>query len=189
LVELAPLPPDGSIDQTEVTALNDRGTAVGNLLDVSGPDTGSTVFVWRDGRLVLLPPSGEDTRCDQVVALNERGQTAGLTDAAAEDRCHAALRSARGDIVDLGTLGGTSSGAAAINDHGQVVGSADLPGDAHRRAVLWERGRTVDLGTPAGTDDSEARAVNERGQVAGYGISADSTVSRAFLSVPGRSRG
>jgi probable HAF family extracellular repeat protein len=82
-----------------------------------------------------------------------------------------------GTAIDLGTLGGSFSHAAAINDQGQVVGTAALPGDADVHGFLitpqggaWFRdsdldGRNdlmVDLGTqiaPTG--------INNAGQVVG----------------------
>ena len=72
--------------------------------------------------------------------------------------------------VDLGTLGGTFSGASALNVRGQVVGvSATAAGELH--AFSWtKRGGMTDLGTLGGAD-SNAGAVNVRGQV--VGISSD----------------
>ena len=54
------------------------------------------------------------------------------------------------NIIDLGTLGGSSSAAAAINGVGDVVGTSTLPGDAQTHAVLWAEGRAPQgLGTLA----------------------------------------
>ncbi len=71
------------------------------------------------------------------------------------------------DIVDLGTLGGPTSGATGINDRGQIVGFSTLPGAATTHAFLYSEGRMTDLGTLAG-GNSFAQAVNASGQVAGF---------------------
>src|SRR5437764_6092837 len=53
-------------------------------------------------------------------------------------------------VVDLGTLGGTSSGGWGINDRGWISGVSSLRGDIQSRAFLWRRGVMIDLGTLGG---------------------------------------
>src|SRR5215207_1056842 len=70
-------------------------------------------------------------------------------------------------VEDLGTLGGSRSGASAINDSGEVVGYSYLAGDQNKHAFLYKDGKMTDLGTLGGTS-SEAKGINKSGQVVGW---------------------
>src|SRR4029453_9969414 len=68
-------------------------------------------------------------------------------------------------LVDLGTLGGSSSLALAVNHQGQVCGGSYTVGDLESHAFLWTAtGGMIDLGTLGGSS-SGAVAVNDRGEV------------------------
>jgi probable HAF family extracellular repeat protein len=70
-------------------------------------------------------------------------------------------------MVDLGTLGGSFSGARAVSESGQIVGDSSLPGDSDYHAFSWTAaGGMVDIHSP-GAAGSEAVAVNSNGQVVG----------------------
>ena len=77
-----------------------------------------------------------------------------------KERCN------RYEFTDLGTLGGTQSGAAAINESGSIVGYSYMPGDLVSHAVLWVHGKTIDLGTLGGSSSS-ASDINDDGQIVG----------------------
>jgi probable HAF family extracellular repeat protein len=104
-----------------------------------------------------------------ATAVNDSGQVVG-------NGSHAFSWTQAGGMVDLGTLGGTASGAIAVNATGQVVGLSTLPGDGSFHAFSWtQEGGMVDLGTLGGTN-SYAAAVNATGQVVGGShIPGDST--------------
>ena len=73
-------------------------------------------------------------------------------------------------IIDIGTLGGTTSEPRDVNDHGQVVGWSLTSGDVAAHAFSWTAtGGMVDLGTigTSSRDNSFAVAVNDKGQVVG----------------------
>jgi probable HAF family extracellular repeat protein len=86
---------------------------------------------------------------------------------------------------DLGTLGGSSSGANSINDFGQVVGWASLAGDTAFHAFLTAtnsslNAATDDLGTLGGTS-SRATGINNYGQVVGWSDTSGDEAQHAFL--------
>ena len=79
-------------------------------------------------------------------------------------------------MVDLGTLGGTDSGAYAVNDSGQVVGYSTYPtGEVH--AVLWPV--TVPVKVWVGLKNSDDVGIRFDLQAKAY--------LNGSLSAPGRS--
>lgn len=103
-----------------------------------------------------------------------------------------------GEVIDLGTLGGDSSGAYAINTAGQVAGQADRivqigPIElSYPSAFLWtdlnsnnasDPGEMINLGTLTGVDQhrSYAFGLNDHGAVVGSSQStADLNPQHAF---------
>ena len=154
-------------------------------------------FQWQDGALTdlgALAPGASSA----PNAINASGVVAGLSETGATDPTapfppvsHAVVWK-DGQIIDLGTLGGTFSYAADINDRGQVVGfalnghsDAFIPPDnafaaecgagpmgSEMRAFIWQRGRGMrSLGTLGGPE-SCARYINQQGQVAGFSFTS-----------------
>lgn len=70
-------------------------------------------------------------------------------------------------IVNLGTLGGESSGAQSIDNDGRVVGWS-VTNAGQRHGFLYSDGILIDIGALPGGSESVATAVNERRIVVGY---------------------
>jgi probable HAF family extracellular repeat protein len=68
--------------------------------------------------------------------------------------------------TDLGTLGGTQSGALGVNNFTQVVGWSFVPSGAEHAFIWTKAGGMRDLGTLGGAS-SRAYAINDNGQVVG----------------------
>lgn len=82
-------------------------------------------------------------------------------------------------VVDLGTLGGASSGATDLNDAGAVVGwSRTAAGRIH--AVVWRAGHIVDIGTLGGPRSS-ATSISNTFAVVGTSTRVAGGEPHAFL--------
>ena len=83
-------------------------------------------------------------------------------------------------LIDIGTLGGPGSHAAAISNSGIVVGCADVAGGG-TRAFIYSDGTMRDLGTGGGPADGNgcALAVNNEGVAAGRSTSGELVVWRS----------
>jgi probable HAF family extracellular repeat protein len=82
-------------------------------------------------------------------------------------------------VTDLGTLGGTFSGAFGLNNLGQVVGTSGTTHNGTQYAFLYTGGHMVSLGALGGTYGI-ATAINDHGEVVGLAGVSGSPYS-AFL--------
>ena len=110
-----------------------------------------------------------------AMGINDRGDVVGQSGG------HAVLWR-HGGIVDLGTLGGSYSGAVDVNGRGDVVGYSEVAEGAGNHAFVWRGGRMIDLGPLPGYSSSYATAVNDRGDVVGFSVGGDGI--RAVLWQP-----
>jgi probable HAF family extracellular repeat protein len=133
--------------------------------------------LWDKGRVQALPMFSGD-QAGVALAINERGQAAGFS--ASCNGLHALLWR-KGNVIDLGNLGGTVGIANAINNQREVVGQSNLPGDGTTDAFLWRNGVMTDLGTLPGDVGSNALGINDRTQVVGASSIDACCDNRAFL--------
>jgi probable HAF family extracellular repeat protein len=78
-------------------------------------------------------------------------------------------------VVNLGTLGGTSSGASSINDRAWITGYSSLPASSpYIHAALWQRNQKItDLGTLGGPNSAvEWPVKNDDGLISGISETA-----------------
>jgi uncharacterized membrane protein len=81
-------------------------------------------------------------------------------------------------VIDMGTLGGSTSEIIETNGRGLWVGSSRTA-EGVNRAVLWDDGKIADLGVEG---DAWASDVNNSGVIVGNGKeSEDFTTGRAFI--------
>jgi probable HAF family extracellular repeat protein len=148
--------------------------------------------VWeQDDRIRALPLLPGDSS-GAATAINDRGQIVGISgicdQAVGRFTARHAVLWDRGEVVDIGNLGGVAWHTPnAINLHGQVVGfsnfSAADGGEYHPRAFLWTKEDGIsDLGTlPAPfADNSDAWGINKWGQAVGRSCDFDGNC-HAFL--------
>jgi probable HAF family extracellular repeat protein len=183
-----------------IRALNNRGVVAGSA-DTSTADPFclnadcliSHTFQWRNGVLTdlgALPGALPGLNGSIPIWTNDREDIVGSSENGKIDPAigfpeFRAVLWTKGQIIDLGTFGGTVSIAFAVNSRVQVAGFAlnavpdpfPLLGQpflaaapvTESRAFLWQNGEMRDLGTLGGPD-AAAFWVNESGQVAGCSL-------------------
>lgn len=167
-------------------AISDRGQVAFDLCWGCGSESPvllRTPAIWQvGGGITGAGPWGA-----MVVDINESGAVAGNLGVEGAASGTRATLWRDGSVIDLGTLGGTSSVAQAVNDRGHVMGRITaVTGDF--RAFLWRDGRMTDLGTlGSGSSTSVSpMALNERDQVVGCSQVPTADSQHAFLWQDGR---
>jgi probable HAF family extracellular repeat protein len=168
---------------TAVHNINGLGLVVGYCNAVNVANHG---FVWSSSSMQKLDTLPGGLSCD-AVAINDRGEVAGVGDSGPRTNTHAVLWNQAGAPKDLGVLrGGNTSSALAINILGTVVGNGNCAtSDSH--AFVWSAKDGMldlnDLIAPhSGWELVSAAAINAVGQIAGAGSIAGQ--QRAFLLTP-----
>ena len=156
-----------------------------------GLGTETHAFIWQNSYMEDLGTLGGPD--SWAAALNENGQVAGwaFTNSTPNPVTNIPTQDPflwhNGQMIDLGTLGGTvgvvgsfAGAGGAINSRGQVVGTSNLAGDLTHHPFLWNEGSLIDLGTLGG-DNAEAYWINDAGAVVGRADVPGSQSHHAFL--------
>ena len=158
------------------TDINDAGDVVGGSYNAQGA---YHPFRSSGGTMTDLGALGNANGTSYATGTNNNGDVVGSSQTnGIGSPTHAFLVSGLytgGIMADLGTLGGTHSGANEVNDTGVIVGwSQTTSGSSHAFVTVYG-GAMVDIGTLGG-NASEAFAVNEDNVVVG---DADTTSGAA----------
>ncbi len=84
------------------------------------------------------------------------------------------------NLIDLGTLGGTSSTGSDINDSAQVTGSSRIADGSALHSYLYDNGNMQDIGT-LDDMDSYGTGINSNSQITGYSEVNSATAGVFFL--------
>lgn len=147
---------------TFVVAINDKGQVLGH-------DKQNRICIWdkQNGLRVLNVPKEAANRL--VDAFNNSGQIAGSFEPANGQR-HAFIWDPNNGLVDLGTLGGSTSQIEAMNDSGQAIGISRDP-NGRWQDFFWDTDTGI-LNLSASTNDPnrslKAHGLNNAGTLVGY---------------------
>ena len=193
--ELPPFPGDAT---GLAVAINDYGHAVGCSGTCGTTSFPAAVFgsdcvhatLWQNGSVTDLGGFGGAMN-NAAVAINNRGQIAGLSDllvtGPTEGPTHAFFWE-KGVMTDLGTLpGDVLSASSGLNNKGQIVGQS-CDANFNCRAFLWENGVMTDLNTliPSGSSLSliYGSDINDKGEISGQAFDPSTGDSPAFVAIP-----
>lgn len=177
--EVITLPALGG-EQCMAFGVNDDGVVVG-WAQPEAPAIEPRACRWEDGLATDLGTLGEGIR-SVAYGVNAAGEIVGASTIELDDTQPAAEHAVlwlRDETIDLGTIGGNYSAAAALNDAGQIVGVSTTgrqqrPFGPGTHATLWDDGSPpVDLGTLGTGERSQATAINAAGAVVGSSATSE----------------
>lgn len=166
-------------NDASAAVVNEKGQVAGYSFTNTTPNDTTGIptvhpFLWKNGMMrdlgslggtLSVPGSFNLAPGGQV--LNDSGNVAGTSMLAGDEVWHAFVWS-NGTMIDLGTLGGSTSDAVAINNKGQVIGRAKVTDTPFvRHAFVWEKGEMTDLGAVTPCTRSTAISINSAGQIVG----------------------
>jgi len=156
---------------------NTYATAINSSGEVAGSNGGA--FVVASGQLEdLAMPSGMNWSA--AYGINDAGTAVG-DGRLANGTFRGLIWNTDGGVVQLGTLGGSSSQATGVNNSGEVTGFASLSSGYQHAFSTWG-GSLTDLGTLGGS--SYAYGINDSGEIVGYSYLAHGD-QHAFLYLDG----
>lgn len=156
-------PASSNVAEERVSAINDRGEAVGSSLDDDYAPRATLTDPSKPTALVSIPGSTSS----QAFDIDASGRIVGS--AVGAHRYFSAFLYSGGRIRHLGTLGGSFSHARAINKNGIIVGDSAINTAPERaRAFLWRNGKMTSLGVLPEYEDSEAHDISDGADVVGW---------------------
>jgi probable HAF family extracellular repeat protein len=172
--------PEGGYESVGLSA-NNSGRVVGFALNttpdpfsLAGPGffpTETRAFLWQKGTMQDLGTLGGNDAA--AFFANDRGQITGQSYTNATPNSTTGLPTAdsffweKGQMQDIGSLGGTLGNPTAFNNRGQVVGISNMAGDLSSHPFLWSKQTGLqDLGTLGG-NNGVTNWINDAGDIVG----------------------
>lgn len=183
--------------ESAALAVNSAGQVVGlasnNIPDANsllGVNAQTRAFLWQNGVMhdIGTLPGGTDA---MALFINDRGQIVGqsyssnsvVPPAFGCDDPPLTLYGFfwdKGNMTDLGTLGGSCTFPYSLNNRGEVVGQSNLQGDTKSHPFLWRPGKQMkDLGALGG-NYGFAEWLNDAGTVVGSATNKGDQALLAF---------
>jgi probable HAF family extracellular repeat protein len=155
-----------------VTSVNNSGQVTGYFDTAGGYFPPTHAFLYSNGQMRDLDTPGR-RGTSAGYGINDAGEVTGSWENWDGQPFAEGFVYSKGQILTLGTLGGTRSIGHGINNLGQVTGTSLTEGNSADHAFLYSDGQLRDLGVVPGFSSSEGYGINDLGQVTG--ILSDTT--------------
>jgi probable HAF family extracellular repeat protein len=162
----ATIPNEPWLNTSSAVAVNDSDEVVGHIdqfADVSVRELDA--FLYKNGKMIVIAYGASDGDIGATVSgINNQGQVVGTYNPSNHYNVNAFLYR-NGQLLDLGTLGGSFSSATGINGAGQIIGWADTSNATD--AFLYQNGRMQAIGGKQSSYFIPAK-INDHGEIAGF---------------------